>query len=250
MNELHFDGLHLGLLHAAAFIGGLTSGLSGFAMGLVVSGVWLHIIAPDQNATLIVFCGLITQGYGIWRVRHAIDWRRVAPFIIGGAIGVPVGTALLTTLDGGNLRLGIGVLLVIYSLYSLLRPAMKPVEAGVPADFAVGGVNGLIGGLTGLGGIAVTLWCQLAGGPKDTQRAVFQPVMFATFIMSAISLSIAGGITDQTVRLYLICLPALVIGIWCGFKLYGKLDDAAFRKLILTLLLISGMSLVVPVFRL
>jgi hypothetical protein len=104
--------------------------------------------------------------------------------------------------------------------------------------------------LTGLGGIAVTLWCQLAGGPKDTQRAVFQPVMFATFIMSAISLSIAGGITDQTVRLYLICLPALVIGIWCGFKLYGKLDDAAFRKLILTLLLISGMSLVVPVFRL
>ena len=74
--------------------------------------------------------------------------------------------------------------------------------------------------------------------------------MFATFIMSAISLSIAGGITGQTVRLYLLCLPALVIGIWCGFKLYGKLDDAAFRKLILTLLLISGLSLVVPVFRL
>lgn len=250
MDELHLDGLRLGLFLAAAFFGGLTSGLSGFAMGLVVSGVWLHIIAPDQNATLIVFCGLVTQGYGIWRVRHAIDWRRVAPFIIGGGIGVPVGTALLTTLDSSNLRLGIGVLLVIYSLYSLLRPAMKPVEAGVPADFAVGGVNGLIGGLTGLGGIAVTLWCQLAGGPKDTQRAVFQPVMFATFIMSAISLSIAGGIKGQTVRLYLLCLPALVIGIWCGFKLYGKLDDAAFRKLILTLLLISGLSLVVPVFRL
>jgi hypothetical protein len=255
MNELnlgglHLDGLHLGLFLAAAFFGGLTSGLSGFAMGLVVSGVWLHIIAPDQNATLIVFCGLVTQGYGIWRVRHAIDWRRVAPFIIGGGIGVPVGTALLTTIDGSTLRLGIGVLLVIYSLYSLLRPTMKPVGAGLPADFAVGGVNGLIGGLTGLGGIAVTLWCQFVGGPKDAQRAVFQPVMFATFIMSAISLSIAGGIKGQTVRLYLLCLPALVIGIWCGFKLYGKLDDAAFRKLILTLLLISGMSLVVPVFRL
>jgi uncharacterized protein len=250
MVELHLDGLRLGLFLAAAFFGGLTSGLSGFAMGLVVSGVWLHIIAPDQNATLIVFCGLVTQGYGIWRVRHAIDWRRVAPFIIGGGIGVPVGTALLTRLDGSNLRLGIGVLLVIYSLYSLLRPAMKPVGAVLPADFAVGGVNGLIGGLTGLGGIAVTLWCQLVGGPKDTQRAVFQPVMFATFIMSAISLGIAGGITGQTVRLYLLCLPALVIGIWCGFKLYGKLDDAAFRKLILTLLLISGMSLVVPVLRL
>jgi len=250
MDELHLDGLRLGLFLAAAFFGGLTSGLSGFAMGLVVSGVWLHIITPEQNALLIILCGLVTQGSGIWRVRHAINWRAVAPFIIGGALGVPAGTALVTTVDQSTLRLTMGFLLVIYSLYSLIRPALKPVQGGVPADFGVGVANGLIGGLTGLGGIAVTVWCQLRGGPKDAQRAIFQPVMFATFIMSAISLSIAGGITDQTVRLYLICLPALVIGIWCGFKLYGKLDDAAFRKLILTLLLISGMSLVVPVFRL
>ena len=83
------DSLTLALFLAAAFLGGLTSGLSGFAMGLVVSGVWLHIIAPDQNALLIVLCGLVTQGSGIWRVRRAISWRTVSPFIVGGALGVP-----------------------------------------------------------------------------------------------------------------------------------------------------------------
>ena len=62
------DGIVLGFFLAAAFFGGLVSGLSGFAMGLVVSGVWLHFIAPDQNAMLIVLCGLVTQGAGIWRV--------------------------------------------------------------------------------------------------------------------------------------------------------------------------------------
>jgi uncharacterized membrane protein YfcA len=245
MDELHLDGLRLGLFLAAAFFGGLTSGLSGFAMGLVVSGVWLHIIAPDQNATLIVFCGLVTQGYGIWRVRHAIDWRRVAPFIIGGGIGVPVGTALLTTLDGSNLRLGIGVLLVIYSLYSLLRPTMKPVGAGLPADFAVGGVNGLIGGLTGLGGIAVTLWCQFVGGPKDTQRAVFQPSGVAVFAMTGLWMGGTGMIGGDTLALFLIGLPALAVGTWVGLKLFGKLDDQAFRRVVLALLLISGLSLLV-----
>jgi uncharacterized protein len=35
---------------------------SGFAMGLVVSGVWLHIITPMQTATLIAGYGLLTQG--------------------------------------------------------------------------------------------------------------------------------------------------------------------------------------------
>ena len=164
------DALNLSLFLAAAFFGGLTSGVSGFAMGLVVSGVWLHIIAPDQNALLIVLCGLVTQGSGIWRVRRAINWRIVSPFIIGGALGVSAGTALLTSVDRSTLRLGIGALLVIYSLYSLFRPSLKPVQGGIPRDFSVGIVNGLIGGLTGLGGIAVTIWCQMRGGPKDAQR--------------------------------------------------------------------------------
>ena len=43
------DGLNLAFILAAAFFGGLTSGLSGFAMGLVVSGVWLHMITPEPD---------------------------------------------------------------------------------------------------------------------------------------------------------------------------------------------------------
>jgi uncharacterized protein len=54
------DMITLGLFLAAAFAGGLVSGISGFAMGLVASGVWLHIITPSQNALLIVLCGLVT----------------------------------------------------------------------------------------------------------------------------------------------------------------------------------------------
>jgi hypothetical protein len=215
-------------------------------MGLVVSGVWLHIISPGQNALLIILCGLVTQGSGIWRVRHAINWRVVLPFIIGGAIGVPVGTALLTAVDQSTLRVSMGVLLILYSTYMLARPALAVADGGVPADFAVGAANGLIGGLTGLGGIAVTIWCQLRGGPKDKQRAIFQPVMFATFVMSAISMAFAGAYTLETMKLYAYALPALMIGIWCGIKLYGKLDDAAFRRVILILLLASGVSLIVP----
>lgn len=241
------DGLNLVLFLTAAFFGGLTSGLSGFAMGLVVSGVWLHIISPEQNALLIVLCGLVTQGSGIWRVRHAINWRTVWPFIVGGALGVPAGTALLTTVDPGTLRLSIGVLLVIYNLYNLIRPALKPVQGGVPADVGVGIANGLIGGLTGLGGIAVTVWCQLRGGQKDAQRAIFQPVLFATFVMSAISFGVARAFTAETFKLYALALPVLIAGIWSGFGLYGKLDDAAFRKVILRLPLVSGLALIVPI---
>jgi uncharacterized protein len=92
----------------------------------------------------------------------------------------------------------------------------------------------------------VTIWSQLRGWPKDVQRTVFQPVMLAAIVMNAVTLSLAGAVTAETAKLYVLGLPALLAGLWGGFKLYGKLDDAAFRKVILLLLLVSGLALIVP----
>jgi uncharacterized membrane protein YfcA len=240
------DGLVLGLFLLATFIGGVTTGLAGFAMGLVVSGIWLHILTPIQTATLIVGYGLLVQSYGIWKLRHALNWRNVAPFITGGAIGVPIGAMLLAYINPAYLRTGVGLLLVLYSTYGLARPKLKPVQSGVPADVGIGFLNGLLGGLTGLAGIIVTIWCQMRGWSKDMQRTVFQPVILAAFVMSAISLSIAGAVTAEMVKLFLLGLPMLVAGTWLGMSLYGHLDEAGFRKIILILLLLSGSFLVVP----
>ena len=44
----------------------------------------------------------------------------------------------------------------------------------------------------------------------------------------------------------MIGLPAMFAGLWLGFKLYGKLDDTAFRKVILVLLLLAGLGLILP----
>jgi len=241
------DGLFLALFLFATFIGGLTTGVAGFAMGLVVSGVWLHILTPIQTAVLIAGYGLVTQSYGIWKLRHALSWRKVAPFIIGGAIGVPIGTLLLTSyVHPAYLRAGVGLLLVLYSVYNLARPTFKPVGSGVPTDVGVGILNGLLGGLTGLTGIIVAIWCQLRGWPKDVQRTVFQPVNLATIVISLISLSVAGAVTADTIKLYVLGLPLMLAGLWAGFKLYGRLDEAAFRKAVLLLLLISGLALIAP----
>jgi uncharacterized membrane protein YfcA len=240
------DGIVLGLFLFAAFVGGFASGLAGFAMGFVVSGIWLHILTPIETTALIVGYGLLTQGYGVWKLRHALAWQKIAPFIIGGAIGVPIGTVLLTYINPAYLRSGVGVLLVIYGSYGLPQPRLKPVPDKVSADAGIGFANGILAGLTGLPGFIITIWCQLRGWTKDVQRAVFQPVMLAAIVLNVISLGIAGAITAHTLRLYLLGLPAMVAGLWAGFRLYGKLDDVAFRKVILVLLLIAGLGLISP----
>jgi uncharacterized membrane protein YfcA len=242
--ERAMDGIVLGLFLLAAFLGGFASGLAGFAMGFIVSAVWLHLISPAQTTALVVGYSLWTQGYGVWKLRGSLSWRNVAPFIIGGTIGVPIGTVLLTYIDPAYMRSGVGLLLVIYGGYGLAQPAFKPLQAGVAADGSVGFLNGVLCGLTGLPGFIITVWCQLRGWTKDVQRAVFQPVMLAASVMTGIALSFTGVVTAEIAKLYVIGLPAMLAGLWVGFKLYGKLDDAAFRKVILALLLVAGVALI------
>lgn len=240
------DGAVLALFLLTTFFGGVVTGLAGFAMGLVVSGVWLHILTPVQTAMLIVSYGLLVQTYGIWKLRHALNWHTVAPFVIGGVIGVPIGTALLTYINADYLRISVGVLLLVYSTYSLARPHFKPMHAGFAVETGVGVLNGVLGGMTGLSGPIITMWCQLRGWSKDSQRAVYQPVILAAFAMSAISLGLAGAVTSELARLYVYGLAPLLAGLWVGLKLYGHLDEDAFRKVILILLLLSGLVLIVP----
>src|SRR3989442_9697460 len=52
--ERPMDGMVLGFFLLAAFLGAVTTGVAGFAMGLVVSGIWLHILTPVQTVTLMV----------------------------------------------------------------------------------------------------------------------------------------------------------------------------------------------------
>ena len=242
------DGLPLEIpiFLVATFAGALVAGLSGFAFGLVAASIWLYILTPLQTATLIIAFGLIVQGYSVWKLRRALDWKRLRPFLLGAALGVPVGVGILTWASPAHVRTGVGAFLVLYSLYALFRPAINPVRAGgAAADAGVGFLNGVLGGITGLAGILATIWCGLRGWPKDVQRAVFQPVAVAIFLMSALWIGARGAITADTIKLFVIGLPALLAGTWLGLKLYGRLDEAAFRKVVLVLLLASGAALIV-----
>jgi uncharacterized protein len=226
---------------AAAFV----VGLAGFAFGLVAAAIWLHVLTPLQTTTLIVAYALVVQGYAVWKQRRAINLPRLLPFVVGSAIGIPAGLLLLKWVPATHLKAAVGVLLILFSSYNLARPKMPEIkQAGRSADSAVGIVNGILGASTGLAGILPVIWCTLRGWTREEQRAVFQPTAVATFLMCLVVFGGAGVVSSDTVRLFVIGLPALVAGTLLGWAVYGKLNEASFRKVVLVLLLISGLSLI------
>jgi hypothetical protein len=60
------------------------------------------------------------------------------------------------------------------------------------------------------------------------------------FAMSAAWLGVQGSISREVIWLFAIALPVLFAGTWLGLKLYGRLDEAQFRRVVVILLLASG----------
>lgn len=142
------------------------------------------------------------------------------------------------------MRAAIGVLLIVFSPYSLFRPKLAPLAGKrALADGSVGILSGVVGGTTGLAGIVPTVWASLRGWNKDEQRAVFQPVAVAIFAGSLLWLSGTASFDKHTLFLFVIGLPAVLAGSWVGLKLYGHLSEAVFRRIVLILLLVAGVSL-------
>jgi uncharacterized protein len=73
---------------------------------------------------------------------------------------------------------------------------------------------------------------------------VFQPVAAAIFLMSALWLGAKGTVTAETAKLFVLGLPCLVAGTWLGLKLFGRIDEATFRKIVFALLFTSGALLI------
>ncbi len=231
---------------AGALAGGYVSGLTGFGTGLTALTLWLQVVPPVVAAPLVVTCSIISQVQTLPAIWHAIVWRRVLPFILGGLVGVPMGTALLTFVSLQAFKLFVGCLLTVYCGFMLLRRSAPSVTWGGPAaDGVVGLGGGILGGLAGLSGPLPTIWASLRGWGKDEKRGVFQTFNLSILLFAAASQAFSGFMTLEIGRLTLVALPGTLLGAWLGRKTYNRLGDGRFNQIVLGLLLLSGVSIIV-----
>ena len=234
----------LAILWAGAFLGALAAGGAGFAFALTASSIWLHAIDPVHTTALVVACGSLLHAILIWPIRRQIAPARLAPFVLGAAFGIPLGVLLLTRAGAGPLKLALGAFLIVYGVYALLAPRLPRIErGGRAADAAIGLAGGVLGGLGGYSGVLPTIWTQLRGWPKDVARGVYQPFILFAHVATLLLVG-AAALDAGSVALFLLALPALALGAWAGFGIYGRLDERRFRQLLAAMLVASGLALV------
>lgn len=235
----------LALVIAVSGIAGFVTGLAGFGTALVAVGPWLHLLPPTVVPPLAAISSVVAQVTGIRVVRRAIRWRDLAPYLLGAVVGVPVGVALLQHASSSLLRATVGTLLVGFAAWELTQKGRAGIGSfgGRAADLCVGACGGILGGFAGLSAPVPVVWLRLRGGTPDTQRAVYQPFSLLVLSWAVLAMAIAGHITPAVIVIAGSCIPVVILGTSLGARCYSRLQHTHFRRVVLALLVASGLSL-------
>jgi uncharacterized protein len=235
------------VLSTGVFAGALVSGLVGFAFSAVAGAVLLHVMPPTEAVPFMMACSLVVQFSSLVALRGSVKWRGSLGLIAGGALGIVPALYLLDHIDARTFRIGFGLFLAAYAGYMLFRPAMAYMR-DVPCRLraaAVGFGGGLVGGLTAMPGALPVIWCDLRGMSKEQQRGLVQPYITAMQILALALMLSRNGLSEKALLDLTFSLPALAAGTVVGIFMFGRVNDAWFRDIVLLVLLIAGVFLVV-----
>lgn len=233
----------IGLLLLGAAAGGFINGLAGFGTALFALGFWLQFLEPPRAVSIVVVLSVVTGLQGVWLVRHSIldQPRRLLRFLVPGIVGIPIGVAILSSIEATALKLTIAIVMLLYGGYFILRKNLPTFDRPTPVgDALVGFSGGLLGGAASLSGALPTMWCALRPWTKSETRAVLQPYNVAILGLALAAFAWTGAYDRQSVVLLVITLPVAIVSSRVGIHVFTKLTDSQFRKLIIALMLMSG----------
>lgn len=231
-----------------AFLAGVVKGVVGFAMPMMLMAGLSTMMSPDLALAGLILPTLVTN---LWQAlrqgpRAALaSMRRYTVFLVTGGLVMLASAQLVPVLPPATLFLIIGVFITLYALATLLGRGLRAVaEGGVRGEAAMGALAGLFGGVSGIWGPPTVAMLTARDTEKREQMRV-QGVIFALGSVVLLASHLGSGVLRvETLPLSLWLVVPALIGVWLGFWLQDRFDQATFRKATLWVLLIAGANLI------
>ena len=148
------------LICLIVFFAGFTQGFSGFGAILLS----LPLLAIFLNIKIVIpltaLFGLTMTAILLIQLWRHLEWKKVYPLLISALPGVPVGVLFLKKMDTGIIQLALGIILISYSVYSLV---FKLRHRGIRGAWVY--IFGFLGGV--LGGAMSASCPPYKGGPNS-----------------------------------------------------------------------------------
>lgn len=238
------SSITLALLVLFIFFSAFQQTLTGFGFALFAMPIATFLLGMKTAAPLVALVAISLYVVNFLRYRHAINLREFLRLGVAAALGVPIGIWAFANVSEAIIKLLLGVILIGYALYSLVKPSAHNlrVERWV---YVVGFLTGCLGGAYNTPGPPVVIYGSLREWDKDEFRAVLQAIFLLTASLSVASHFITQHVTTEVLALYAISAPALIIGVWAGAHVDSRVDKNLFRAIVTVMVLLVGASLII-----
>jgi hypothetical protein len=220
-------------------LAGLIQGLTGFGGGLVAIPLLCLIMDVKEAVPLSILSGLAITTAMAYALRHAMDWRKIMPLLIGSIPGVFAGTVLLKEADPVVINRLLGLLLVSISAINLTikpRPLNPPVIWGYIAGF----FSGTITASVGAGGPPVIIYTTLTDWKKDEIKATLTGFFVLNGYITAAVHAWTGMITRTTMTTFAATLCFVLLGTYAGSRIGGRINRRTYLRIVYLLLMGLG----------
>lgn len=227
---------------------GFVKGAVGFAMPLIMIATFSSFMPPDLALAALILSILSTNLHQTFRdgPSQALgSARRYWPLIAATVLGILVSAPFVTVIPE---RLMLGLLGVPVMAFALMQLSgwnpVLPERARLPAQWGLGLVGGLYGGISGIWGPPVIVYLIAMRTPK----AEMVRVLGVVFLIGAVALTAAhlktGVLNARTLPFSLALIVPAALGMWLGYRMQDRLDAARFRRWTLLVLLMVAANLI------
>jgi uncharacterized membrane protein YfcA len=224
------------------FLAVLTQASTGFGLALVSMGLLAQMLGIQVAAPLVAIIAFPLEFTLLVWYRRALNWKSVWRLSAASVAGIPLGILALKQVNEKIILTVLGLVIVGYAVYALTNPRMPELRPGWAWGF--GFLAGLLGGAYNTAGPPAVIY----GSSRRWSPPEFKSNLQSFFLLNDALVitghALSSHLTPVVWANYRVALPALGLGLVAGLSLERFINPAAFRKIVLLLLIVMGLRLI------
>lgn len=234
------------LILLISFVASLVRSTLGFGESLIAVPLFLFFLPVEVAVPLSVMLSIIIALVIVVQDHSKIHFHSAKWLIIYAIMGIPLGILILIYANEYLVKIGLGILIILYSLYSLFgKNAFVLKQDHKLWLFVCGFLSGIFGGAYGLNGPPLVIYGNLRRWKATYFRATLQAYFLPTSLVGFIGYYYKGFVTPEVNRYFLIALISTIPAIFLGRFLNRRLNDQSFFRYVYYGLIIVGILLII-----
>ena len=226
-------------------IAGTLQGFTGFGYGLFTMALLPFFLPIPTAAVLVSTSVAIISLYMVRRNWKYIDLKIIGYPLVANLIFVPLGVSLLNNLNEHVLRILLGVLLILNSLFFLIQRdreiSIKPTAVN---GFLTGAISGTLSGMFTIGGAPLVLYFIHAVKDRFTYKASLDSIFLISSLIRLIWLYRYGILTTGMGSILIVAVFAGILGTILGFRLLITANREVIKLAVYIFMGLAGLSLI------